>query len=50
MSIVAWDGKTLAADRMALFGDTQMPFSKIRRLDDCIVAWVGRLEHGIVLL
>lgn len=50
MSIVAWDGKTLAADRMALFGDTQMPFSKIRRLEDCVVAWVGRLEHGAVLL
>ena len=50
MSVVAWDGRTLAADRALSCGDTVTEGKKILRLDDgTVLAWVGVQQHGLVL-
>jgi hypothetical protein len=34
MTVIAWDGKTLAADRMMEMGGGKFPVSKLHRLED----------------
>lgn len=51
MSTVAWDGKTLAADRQCNNGDLKSPTSKIRRLPDgTLLACTGNLGAGRILM
>lgn len=51
MTVVAWDGKTLAADRMTSFGSTHMRCQKIARLrDGALVGWAGNSAHNAALL
>lgn len=50
MSVVVWDGKTLAADRQASCGDLRMLTCKIRRLPSGeVVAWTGEVSTGMIL-
>lgn len=50
MSIVAWDGKTIAADRQCTAGDLMLRATKIRRINNGdILAWTGTLENGMTL-
>ncbi len=50
MSVVAWDGKTLAADRQGTQGDLVLLACKIRRLpNNDVVAWTGEIERGLAL-
>lgn len=51
MSVVVWDGKTLAVDRQATCGELRMNVRKARYLAcaDETVAWTGDHELGIVL-
>ena len=50
MSIVVWDGKTIAADRIATSGSLKIRSSKIRRLSNGdIVAWTGSASGGIAM-
>ena len=50
MSVVVWDGKTLAADRQATCGDLRMETSKMRKLSSgAIVAWTGSINCGLAL-
>ena len=47
MSVVAWDGKTLAADRAVNYSGTVMESRKSMRLEDgTILAWSGRAGSG----
>lgn len=50
MSVIAWDGKMLAADRMAVSFDLAVPVCKIERLGNEVLAWTGTQEHGLLLL
>lgn len=50
MSVVAWDGKTIAADRQMTAGSLILRTSKIRRLlNGDIVAWTGAMENGMAV-
>lgn len=50
MSVLAWDGKTLAADRQCSTGDLASRCTKIRRLPNGdLVAWTGGIENGLAL-
>ncbi len=50
MTVIAWDGKRLAADRQATNADMRAKVSKARRLSGgCVVAFTGELEKGLVL-
>ena len=49
MSIVAWDGTTLAADKMAICSGAMLPATKIKRAGDIVLAWTGGLSFGIAL-
>lgn len=47
MSIAAWDGRTLAVDKMAVNGDHVFMTTKARRLaDGTVVAWTGCESAG----
>jgi len=51
MSVVVWDGKTLAADRQATLNNTKCQTRKITRLPSGdLLAWVGNSESGLALL
>jgi ATP-dependent protease HslVU (ClpYQ) peptidase subunit len=51
MSIVVWDGKTLAADKQGTVGDLRLKTTKIAKLSTGeILGWVGAVEHGLALV
>lgn len=52
MSVIAWDGKTLAADRQATAGNgRKMRATKIYQLDSgAVVGFVGDLDQGARVL
>ena len=41
MTVIAWDGKTLAADRRACLGNLYRTIHKLHRLSDCLCASAG---------
>lgn len=50
MSIVAWDGHILAADRQVTCGDMKVRGSKMRRLPSgSVLAWTGNQDCGLIL-
>lgn len=50
LSVVAWDGKTLAADRQGSQGDLRFRTCKIRKLPNGdLVAFTGPLENGMAV-
>lgn len=50
MSVVVWDGKTLAADKQGTICDMKVKTTKIKRLPGGeILAWVGTQENGLAL-
>jgi ATP-dependent protease HslVU (ClpYQ) peptidase subunit len=51
MSVVAWDGKCIAADRQMTCNDMRMLTTKMRRLDDgTVLAWTGLPGAGLMLV
>ena len=51
MSVIAWDGRTVAADRQVTEGDIPHLCRKIFRLrGGDIVAFVGDMRHGLELV
>jgi hypothetical protein len=50
MTVIAWDGRTLAADKMACCGDTAVTCTKIRRVDEKLFAWCGGRGEGMALV
>jgi 20S proteasome alpha/beta subunit len=46
MSVIAWDGKTLAADKRASFGTTIRTTTKIFRHGNALLAYAGDSAHG----
>jgi len=41
MTVIAWDGKTLAADRMQTYAGTVGQMTKIHRVGECLVGGAG---------
>ena len=50
MTVIAWDGKTLAADKLICFGATNGTVTKIQRFGDCLVGLAGDFAIGTELL
>ena len=50
MTVIAWDGKTLAADKRATNAGMIRTVTKIFRVDDSIVAIEGNLDQGMLML
>ncbi len=51
MSTVAWDGKTLAADRQATNQGTMRPATKIRKLESGeVMAITGNYGAGLIMM
>lgn len=50
MTVIAWDGKTLAADKRMGFGTEFATVTKIRRINGCLVGWAGEAALGKVLI
>lgn len=50
MSVVVWDGNYLAADKRASFGSLIRTATKIFRLNNSLVGYVGDLDAGEELL
>ncbi len=50
MSIIAWDGKILAADRQGVNHDLAVEAKKITNIDNAIAAWTGDLAAGPILI
>lgn len=46
MSVIAWDGKTLAADKRASYGTTILTTTKIFRINGCLVGYTGDASFG----
>lgn len=46
MSVIAWDGKTMAADKRAVFGTTIFTTTKIERIGDALLAYAGEASFG----
>lgn len=50
MSVVAWDGKTLAADKQGTNAGYAFTVTKMRRIKrGVVVAWTGTFEYGMLL-
>ena len=51
MSVIAWDGKTIAADRQATYADVKESACKIKKLSNGdIVAFTGNLSKAMSLV
>jgi len=50
MSVVAWDGKAVAADKQATCSSMRFTVTKLRRLGTGeVLAWTGDLDSGVLL-
>jgi len=45
MTIIAWDGKTLSADKMTSFGGLHATTMKLRKIGGCLVGGAGATAH-----
>lgn len=50
MTIICWDGKTLAADRRACNGTMFRTTTKIYRANGCLVGFSGDLAFGLQMV
>lgn len=46
MTVIAWDGKTLAADKLMGFGTSHATVTKIHRIKGALVGWAGESALG----
>lgn len=49
MSVVVWDGKTLAADRMGVCAGLGVTTTKMSKRGDTVLAWTGDSDRGHAL-
>lgn len=50
MTVIAWDGKTLAADKRATAGYNPSTVTKVRRVGGCLLAVAGGFPMGVALM
>ena len=46
MTVIAWDGKTIAADKQSNYGNTKRIATKLFRANDCIIGFAGNVAIG----
>lgn len=46
MTCIVWDGQTLAADKLACFGDLKRTVTKIVKRNGCLLAYAGIASIG----
>lgn len=50
MTVLAWDGATLSADKMTTVSGTIFKCTKIERNEDCLLGFAGDSDLGFALL
>lgn len=54
MTVIAWDGRSIAADKMMCVGDTPMATTKLRKVVfegyEYVVGVTGGLDYGLALI
>jgi 20S proteasome alpha/beta subunit len=50
MTCIAWDGKTLAADKRMSFSCEFATVTKLHRIDGCLVGWAGDAAIGRAMI
>lgn len=50
MTVIAWDGRTLAADKRVSYGNMSRTTTKIRRVGDCLVGIAGSGSIGLAVV
>lgn len=50
MTVIAWDGTSLAADKLVCHGATRSTVTKIQRFNDCLLGVTGDLSIGMEML
>lgn len=50
MTIIAWDGKKLAADRALNFGSSKATCTKIFKVDQALIGWSGVSSVGLEMV
>jgi ATP-dependent protease HslVU (ClpYQ) peptidase subunit len=50
MTVIAWDGKTLAADKRMTYGSSPITVTKIHRVPQGIVGIHGGASHGMAIV
>lgn len=50
MSIVAWDGNTIAADRQGTINETRATLKKLVKVGDVVIGWVGTQTNGLIMM
>lgn len=50
MTVIAWDGHTLAADRLATNEGLRRSTTKIHRVGEILVATCGSMDQGMLML
>lgn len=50
MTVICWDGHTLAADKMADVGGLRRSVTKAHRIQGCLTAYAGSTPHGEEML
>ncbi|SOD42382.1 hypothetical protein [Nitrosovibrio sp. Nv4] len=50
MTVIAWDGRTLAADKRSINSGLARTVTKIYRVGDSVVAIAGNLDQGLLMV
>jgi len=50
LTVLAWDGRYLAADKQATFGGTPVPATKIFRHNDVLIGCAGEIQECLAFL
>jgi ATP-dependent protease HslVU (ClpYQ) peptidase subunit len=50
MSVIAWDGHVLAADKQATNNGLKRTTTKIHRVGECLVAFTGDASQGMLMV
>lgn len=50
MTVIAWDGRSIAADKQMMSGDLRVTTTKLKKLPSgAVVAWAGTIDCGLLL-
>jgi hypothetical protein len=50
MSILAYDGKLIAADRQGTINDTRGTMKKLVKVGNVVIGWVGTQTNGLIMM
>jgi len=50
MTVIAWDGKSIAADKLEAYGDIERTTDKLERFNEGVLTFTGEATKGIELI